>query len=71
MKGRVLDVGGKKIDRRGTFIPPFDQVNSWEYLNSDEKTKPDYCCSAENIPLEDASVDTVIMTEVLEKYQIL
>ena len=66
MKGRVLDVGGKKIDRRGTFIPPFDQVNSWEYLNSDEKTKPDYCCSAENIPVEDASVDTVIMTEVLE-----
>lgn len=66
MKGIVLDVGGKKIDRRGTFIPPLDQVNSWKYLNPDDKTKPDYCCSAENIPLEDESVDTVIMTEVLE-----
>jgi SAM-dependent methyltransferase len=66
MKGRVLDVGGKKIGRRGDFVPPLDQVESWKYLNTDEKSQPDYFCTAEDIPLEDASTDTVIMTEVLE-----
>ncbi len=66
MNGRVLDVGGKKTGRRGSFVPPLENVESWEYLNSDEATKPDYCCGAEKIPLENESVDTVIMTEVLE-----
>ena len=66
MKGRVLDVGGKRFGRRGDFVPPLDQVESWKYLNSDEKSQPDYFCTAEDIPLEDASTDTVIMTEVLE-----
>ena len=66
MKGRVLDVGGKKIGRRGDFVPPLDQVESWKHLNTDEKSQPDYFCTAEDIPLKDASIDTVIMTEVLE-----
>ena len=66
MKGKVLDLGGKKDDRRGDFIPPLDQVTSWEYLNNDNDTDPDYCCDAGNIPLADGSIDTVIFTEVLE-----
>ena len=66
MKGRVLDVGGKKVNQRGSFVPPLENVQSWEYLNSDVTTKPDYCCSAEEIPLENETIDTVIMTEVLE-----
>ena len=66
MTGRVLDVGGKKVGRRGSFVPPLENVESWEYLNSDEATKPDYCCSAEKIPLENESVNTIIMTEMLE-----
>ena len=61
MKGRVLDVGGNKTGRRGTFLPPLETVKSWEYLNSDEATKTDYCCSAEKIPLENESVNTVII----------
>ena len=65
-KGRVLDVGGKKSKRRGRFIPPFEQVTSWEYLNSDVTTEPDYCGFADDIPLENNSVDIVVMTEVLE-----
>jgi SAM-dependent methyltransferase len=66
MKGRVLDVGGKKVNKRGSFVPPLENVESWEYLNSDVTTKPDYCCSAEEILLENETIDTVIMTEVLE-----
>jgi SAM-dependent methyltransferase len=66
MKGRVLDVGGIKESRRGNFRPPLDQVDGWEYLNLDETTNPDYCCSADNIPLESNSIDTVLLCEVLE-----
>ena len=67
MRGRVLDIGGRKIGKRGIFSPPLDRVDLWEYLNTDPLTKPDYCCNAEKIPLPDFSVDTVIMTELLEK----
>lgn len=66
MRGRVLDVGGVKGKRRGRFVPPQEGVVSWEFLNPDAATNPDYCCPAEKIPLDTASVDTVVMTEVLE-----
>ena len=66
MRGRLLDIGGRKIGKRGIFSPPLDRVDLWEYLNTDRLTEPDYCCSAEEIPLPDFSVDTVIMTELLE-----
>lgn len=66
MKGKVLDIGGTKRTRRGRFRPPLDAVESWEYVNSDSNTEPDYCCDATKIPLEDETVDTVVMTEVLE-----
>ena len=66
MKGRVLDIGGKKTGKRGMFSPPIENVELWEYLNTDQSTNPDYCCDAEEIPLPDQSIDTVIMTELLE-----
>jgi len=66
MRGRVLDIGGKKHAKRGSFRPPLEQVTCWEYLNSDPATQPDYCCDVAKIPLEDNSIDTVVMTEVLE-----
>lgn len=65
-KGDVLDIGGKKINKRGKFKPPLSHVNSWKYLNNDSETEPDYCCDAENIPLADQSINVVIMTELLE-----
>ena len=64
--GRVLDIGGKKRNKRGSFEPVLDHVKRWQYLNIDDSTGPDFCCNADNIPLEDHSVDTVILTEVLE-----
>jgi len=64
--GRVLDVGGKKDNKRGVFRPPLDKVESWEYLNIDESTNPDYHCSADNIPVNGENFDMVILAEVLE-----
>lgn len=66
MIGKVLDIGGKKVLKRGYFKPPLDKVEKWEYLNIDKRTKPDYCCSAEDIPLTANSFDTVLLCEILE-----
>ncbi len=38
MRGRVLDIGGKKKNRRGRFRPPLQHTESWEYLNADPET---------------------------------
>ena len=64
--GHVLDIGGKRDNKRGTFRPPTGQVDSWKFLNTDEGTNPDYHCSACEIPLPDQSVDWFLLTEVLE-----
>jgi len=64
--GKVLDIGGKKNNKRGMFNPPLKNVESWEYLNIDQKTNPDYCCSAYNLPIQDHSIDMALMIEVLE-----
>lgn len=64
--GKVLDVGGKKDNKRGKFRPPLDTCDSWEYLNIDKSTNPDYACSADNIPIKDGNFDMVILAEVLE-----
>jgi len=65
-KGKVLDVGGKKENKRGAFYPSEKDVESWEYLNIDETTNPDYLCSSESIPIKDESFDTILLIEVLE-----
>lgn len=64
--GKVLDIGGKKEKKRGTFRPPLEKVESWEYLNIDKTTKPDYVCSADAIPVHDNNFDVILITEVLE-----
>jgi ubiquinone/menaquinone biosynthesis C-methylase UbiE len=64
--GKVLDVGGKKENKRGEFRPPLSLVKNWEYLNIDKTTNPDYCCSAEKIPVNSCYFDMVLMAEVLE-----
>lgn len=64
--GLVLDIGGKKEDKRGEFRPPIHKVQDWLYLNIDNNTLPDILASAESIPLPDGSIDTFLMCEVLE-----
>lgn len=65
-EGRVLDLGGKKKGRRGEFEPPFDRVNDWVYLNSDEASNPDILATVPPIPCDDESFDLVLSTEVME-----
>jgi SAM-dependent methyltransferase len=65
-KGRVLDVGGKRDNRRGSFEPPYEQVEDWVFLNNDKQTNPDILIDLPNIPLEDNSIDVVLCTEVME-----
>lgn len=66
MKGLVLDIGGKRANPRGSFRPPSTKATMWQYVNMDHTTKPDYLCSADEIPLPSASVDCILMCEVLE-----
>jgi len=66
MKGRVLDVGGKSVLTRGNFVPPKEACTKWEYVNIDKNTNPDYLCEASNIPLNDLSIDCLLLCEVLE-----
>lgn len=66
MRGHVIDIGGKREKKRGDFSPPISRVKSWKYVNIDESTNPDFRCSAESIPVNDASFDTALLCEVLE-----
>ena len=65
-QGHVLDIGGKKENKKGQFRPPVEQVASWEYVNTDIKSNPDYLCSADALAIKDKTFDVVLMTEVLE-----
>lgn len=65
-QGKVIDIGGKKDNKRGRFRPPLDKVESWQYLNLDPETKPDFLGGAEQIPVADGHFDMAVMTEVIE-----
>ena len=65
-EGKVLDVGGTRVNKRGNFRPPVEKVQKWEYLNIDEKTCPDYLCASDKIPVDDETFDMIVITEVLE-----
>ena len=64
--GNVLDVGGRRINRRGAFVPPIDSVKSWTVVNPDEVERADVTGGLPNLPFEDGVFDTVVCTEVLE-----
>ncbi len=66
IRGKVLDIGGKKKHKRGTFNPENLNSNSWEYLNSDPATEPDMLADATQIPAESNTFDTVLLCEILE-----
>jgi len=61
----VLDIGGKKVRKRGQFDIEKHQVKV-KYANIDPTTNPDYLCDGSKIPVESNSFDVVICSEVLE-----
>lgn len=62
---RLLDIGGKKKNKRGAFNVENYQLQV-EYVNIGPETEPDYLCDAAAIPVPDNSYDGVICSEVLE-----
>jgi len=66
MQGIVLDLGGKRDNKRGTFQPPETKADAWWYLNLDLSTRPNIFADVTSTPLNQRSVDCVICTEVLE-----
>lgn len=66
MRGVVVDLGGKRQNKRGTFRPPESAALFWWYINLDMSTHPDMYADVKKTPLPANSVDCVLCTEVLE-----
>ncbi len=64
VKGKILDIGGKKINKRGLF--DIDKYGEVTYVNIDQSTNPDIVADAVSIPVADESYETIIIGEVLE-----
>src|SRR6478609_5632858 len=65
LKGKVMDIGGKKGNKRGLFdIGKFS--SDVTYANIEKKDNPDILADATDIPVGDATYDTAILGEVLE-----
>ncbi|HEY4490296.1 MAG TPA: class I SAM-dependent methyltransferase [Candidatus Paceibacterota bacterium] len=65
INGKVIDIGGKKIKKRGLFdISEFSKDIT--YVNIEKNDKPDILADASSIPLPNESFDTAIMGELLE-----
>ncbi|MFX0135559.1 MAG: methyltransferase domain-containing protein [Candidatus Hodarchaeota archaeon] len=61
----VLDIGGKKVKKRGQFNIENHLVKV-KYANIDPNTNPDYLCDGSNIPVKNNSFDVIICSELLE-----
>jgi SAM-dependent methyltransferase len=66
MRGSVIDLGGKRDNKRGSFQPPEHQADYWRYINLDLSTSPNIFADVTQTPLERKTVDCIICTEVLE-----
>jgi len=66
MRGCVIDLGGKRENKRGSFQPPENEADSWLYINLDPKAIPNIFADVTQTPLRGESVDCIICTEVLE-----
>ncbi|MBL8101253.1 MAG: class I SAM-dependent methyltransferase [Anaerolineales bacterium] len=66
MRGTVLDLGGKRENKRGAFQPPEKLARSWQYINLDWETHPNIFADVTRTPFQAESVDCILCTEVLE-----
>ena len=64
--GRVLDLSGKKVGKRGQFdISRYPHLMV-TYVNLEPATRPNVCCDAAALPLAGNSFNAVICSELLE-----
>ena len=61
----LLDVGGQRASRRGTFDPEAHALRV-VIVNLRPETRPDVVAEAEHLPIRSGSVDTVLCSEVVE-----
>ena len=66
LEGNILDIGGKKFNKRGLIKFSKNIEDSIVYLNVDASTKPDFLADAENLPFENESFDTFMLIEIIE-----
>jgi SAM-dependent methyltransferase len=66
LAGQVLDVGGRKVRRRGAFVPPVESVERWVTVNPDIAAGADITGGLPQLPFPDGTFDAVVCTEVLE-----
>lgn len=66
MTGIVVDLGGKRANKRGCFHPPEEQATLWVYINLEMTTRPDIFADVMAAPLPAQSADVILCTEVLE-----
>jgi SAM-dependent methyltransferase len=66
MRGLILDLGGKRENKRGSFRPPEGQAKAWWYLNLEMSTRPNILGDVTQTPLASECANVIICTEVLE-----
>ena len=66
MRGIVMDLGGKRENKRGLFSPLEYQAQAWWYINLDLSTRPNIFADVTRTPIKPASIDCILCTEVLE-----
>ena len=66
LSGRVLEIGGGRLGRRGLFRPQSAGISAWFYLDCDAARSPHVCADACGLALLGSSFDSVVCLEVLE-----
>ena len=66
MHGMVIDLGGKREQKRGSFRPPEEQASAWYYVNLEAGTHPNILGDVCKIPIKNNCADMILCTEVLE-----
>lgn len=66
LNGKVLDIAGKKVNKRGEFIPNESGCTEWCYLNIEEASKPDIIASFDALPIKSNYYDNALLIEAIE-----
>lgn len=66
LRGAVLEIGGGRAGRRGTFQPPQSQVSQWTYLDRNATRRPHVRGDASALPMKAGIFDVVVCLEMLE-----
>jgi SAM-dependent methyltransferase len=66
MRGRVLEIGAGRRQRRGEFLPPVDRCKSWTFFDRDLSRRPDVVGDVQRSPFAQGVFDSIVCLEVLQ-----